>query len=782
VTTNIGRLPRFLRRQPQPASSTAFARGIERAGTPCLHAGRTDRLALPFLLILWCLAISSCSGTSPPSGSRKEPVATVAQAVQAPPKSTPWLIVLCTASDYTTLPAGQDVNFFRNLFARQGTGGLFNYWYDQSYGNVDLSGSVVTDWAPGPDPSYIAPSDGNRWIAAPPPNAPGSITGPQVVQDCINTQQGKQDFSKFYNFIAFYNVLVGTSAAPGTVIGGKTYEAVKADYAALGMASLAHEMGHGYGLDHSFADVITPCADNDGRPGAYCDPYDIMSFGATDSYSPGSLCLSPGVEGCLTGPGLNIWNRWQLGWIQPTPVAGIAKYRLYETPSWPATYTQTFTVAPRNHPELATVPNGSASGVWLGLVVPAHQDAWYTVEFVTSDGWEQGTHQVNGLFPSAPVLLVHRVYPAGPQIPYLLVDVGGTQTDTSHPFDDGAVRIALTGMQGSPLTATVQVSYSPGFATAQQNWLNAGFNGGCGGNFVADVTGDHKADIVGLGCGYVGVEPSTGTSFGPYQTWLSSSFNGQYGNFVADVTGDGKADLVGLGNGYVGVEPSTGTSFGPYQTWLSGTFNGQYGNFVADVTGEGRADLVGLGNGYIGVEPSTGTSFGPYQTWYGATFTGVYGTLIGDVTGDKKADLVALNQNSVVVLPSTGSSFGPPQTWLNQAFAIVPGKHVPTPFLADVNGDGIADLVGVGDGYIGVLTSAGSLEIRTVKSIGGGYETWSQMTFNGDFAACSSSWPAGPGAPGCPAAVAADVTGDRLADLIAFHSSSVQVLPIVKAP
>ncbi len=472
-----------------------------------------------------------------------------------------------------------------------------------------------------------------------------------------------------------------------------------------------------------------------------------MSARAVDRYS-GNLCLYPGA-GCDTGPGLNIWNRMMLNWIQSSPVAGIAKYRLYATPSWPATYTQTFTVAPRNHPELATVPNGSASGVWLGLIVPAHQDSGYSVELVTPDGWERG-------ITNAPVLLVHRVYLAS-STPYLLTEVGGAQSDTRHPFDDGVVRIALTGMQGSPRRATVRVSYSTGFATAQQSWLNAGFNGGCGGNYVADVTGDKKADLVGLGCGYVGVEPSTGTSFGPYQTWLDSSFNGQFGNFVADVTGDGKADLVGLGNGYVGVEPSTGTSFGPYQTWLSSTFNGEFGNFVADVTGDGKADLVGLGNGFVGVEPSTGTAFGPYQTWFNASVnTGVNGTLVGDVTGDGKADLVVLQSGSVVVMPSMGTSFGPPQTWLSTAFASAPGHDVPTPYLVDVTGDGIADLVGRGYNYIGVAASTGSSFA---------YETWSNLQVVDAFGTR-----------------AADVDGNGLADLVSFGSSSVQVLPILRAP
>jgi hypothetical protein len=110
--------------------------------------------------------------------------------------------------------------------------------------------------------------------------------------------------------------------------------------------------------------------------------------------------------------------------------------------------------------------------------------------------------------------------------------------------------------------------------------------------------------------------------------------------------------------------------YGPYQTWSTLTFNGQYGNFLADVDGDQKADLVGLGNGYIGVLRTTwpsgtengalrvGTSFGPYETWSTTTFAGTHGTLIGDVNHDGKADLVALNDSEVDVRTSTGSSSG----------------------------------------------------------------------------------------------------------------------------
>jgi len=74
----------------------------------------------------------------------------------------------------------------------------------------------------------------------------------------------------------------------------------------------------------------------------------------------------------------------------------------------------------------------------------------------------------------------------------------------------------------------------------------------------------------------------------------------QLGRELGDVDGDGRADLVGLGDGYIGAILSTGSDFGSYQTWWDGSFYGSHGTFLGDINGDGRADLVGLGDGYIG--------------------------------------------------------------------------------------------------------------------------------------------------------------------------------------
>src|SRR5438445_3311343 len=62
-----------------------------------------------------------------------------------------------------------------------------------------------------------------------------------------------------------------------------------------------------------------------------------------------------------------------------------------------------------------------------------------------------------------------------------------------------------------------------------------------------------------------------------YQTWWGGSFYGSHGTMAGDVDGDKKADLVGLGDGYIGVIRSDGTTFGNYETWWPGSFYGSHG-------------------------------------------------------------------------------------------------------------------------------------------------------------------------------------------------------------
>jgi REP element-mobilizing transposase RayT len=244
---------------------------------------------------------------------------------------------------------------------------------------------------------------------------------------------------------------------------------------------------------------------------------------------------------------------------------------------------------------------------------------------------------------------------------------------------------------------------------------------------VGDVNGDGMADLVGFGQNGVWVSLSTGSSFPTPTRWvqafdLAHGWTVQdYVRTVGDVNDDGKADLVGFGQNGVWVSLSTGSSFPTPTRWVQafdlahGWTVQDYVRTVGDVNGDGKADLVGFGQNGVWVSLSTGSSFPTPTRWvqafdlaHGWTVAD-YVRTVGDVNGDGKADLVGFGQNGVWVSLSTGSSFPAPTRWV-QAFDLAHGwtvqDYVRT--LADVNGDGMADLVGFGQNGVWVSLSTGS--------------------------------------------------------------------------
>ena len=168
--------------------------------------------------------------------------------------------------------------------------------------------------------------------------------------------------------------------------------------------------------------------------------------------------------------------------------------------------------------------------------------------------------------------------------------------------------------------------------------------------------------------------------------------------FVADVSGDGRADLVARekrrpGNWYVAT--SNGTTFAPQPVALRGwpVGGGAHELFVADVSGDGRADLVARekrrpGNWYVAT--SNGTTFAPQPValrgW--PVGGGAHELFVADVSGDGRADLVAREKRrpgNWYVATSNGTTFAPQPVAL-RGWPVGGGAH--ELFVADVSGDG----------------------------------------------------------------------------------------------
>lgn len=296
---------------------------------------------------------------------------------------------------------------------------------------------------------------------------------------------------------------------------------------------------------------------------------------------------------------------------------------------------------------------------------------------------------------------------------------------------------------------------------------------------VADINGDGRGDIIGFGQAgaYVAINSGNGSfgavsfalaNFGQDQGWTSYD---RFERSAADINGDGRADIIGFGQAgtYVALaNPGGGftaakfllSNFGQDEGWIS---TDRYLRGVADISGDGRADIVGFGQAgtYVALSNSNGTissalfslsNFGGDQGWSSADR---YPRVLADVNGDGRADIVGFGEAGVYVALAKGgggfgqasfvlSNFGQQQGWDSN------DHYLRT--VADANGDGRADIIGFGEAGVYVALANGSggfgqaiLEFNNLTPGAGG---WSSNNLYPRFAA--------------------DLNGDHHADLVGF--------------
>ncbi|WP_027344376.1 FG-GAP repeat domain-containing protein [Hamadaea tsunoensis] len=230
-----------------------------------------------------------------------------------------------------------------------------------------------------------------------------------------------------------------------------------------------------------------------------------------------------------------------------------------------------------------------------------------------------------------------------------------------------------------------------------------------------DFNGDGRSDIVAFNQGSAGdayVATSTGSSFaGTSVKWNDYFGLGGETTLTGDFNGDGKDDAVTFthgdsANGPAGADVyvalSTGGSFAGGVKWHDWFSPAAEIAAVGDVNGDGKDDVItfthdaivnGTANADVYVALSTGSSFGAGQKWQDFFAPAGEYPAVADVNGDGKADIITFTQGpstaaDVYVALSTGSSFGPGVKW-HDLFAV--GNEVPR--VGDVNGDGKADIV-----------------------------------------------------------------------------------------
>jgi M6 family metalloprotease-like protein len=334
---------------------------------------------------------------------------------------------------------------------------------------------------------------------------------------------------------------------------------------------------------------------------------------------------------------------------------------------------------------------------------------------------------------SAPGSTMSVVTGSGPAlvVPNFGYSAGGWRIDMHPRFmadttGDGRADIIGFGNAG----VYVSRANADGTFTAPQLVVaNFGYNAGgwrvdMHPRLMADTTGDKRADIIGFGNAgvYVSRANADGTFTALELVVANFGYNAggwrvdMHPRFMADTTGDGRADIVGFGNAgvYVSRANANGTFDAPQLVVGNFGYNAggwrvdRHPRFMADTTGDGRADIVGFGDAgvYVSRANANGTFSAPQLVvaafGYNAGGWRVdrHPRFMADTTGDGRADIVGFGDAGVYVSRANANgTFGAPQLVVGNFGYNAGGWRVDRHprFMADTTGDGRADIVGFGD-------------------------------------------------------------------------------------
>ncbi|WP_207905552.1 FG-GAP-like repeat-containing protein [Caulobacter sp. BK020] len=349
----------------------------------------------------------------------------------------------------------------------------------------------------------------------------------------------------------------------------------------------------------------------------------------------------------------------------------------------------------------------------------------------------------------------------------------------------GAVVSLRGGSALEPFAASTKAHVGFGTSAASGGWASQDLNP----RFLADVNGDGRQDMVGVGNSQVIVElgQANGTFGGGLvaSTNLTAAVNWTSQNIsprmAGDVNGDGRADLVGFGgdgtyvmlgqaNGAFGAVFKANAGYG--STGGAGGWSSQdaYPRFLADVNGDGRTDVVGVGGSIVLV--SLGQADGTFANGVVASsqFTGAAGwagqdrdpRTAADVNGDGRADLVGFADDGVyVALGQANGTFAASYKAIT-AFGYAAGGwssfNANPRYVKDMNGDGRADIVGYGNGalYVSLAQADGMFAPHQI--------------FSTPYVA-DAGW----GPQSIQPRMIGDVDGDGMMDLVAVGTDGVYV-------
>lgn len=195
-------------------------------------------------------------------------------------------VLLCKYNGAPT--PGRNRALYEDLLIDSGTGGHADYWSDVSGGSITMNGSTVRGWYTLDQTEAEARAYGGG----------GSANRIKKHTDCVDKarEQG-------YTPPSDHLVVVITSPRIDTF--GFDGGAFVGEDASVGV--IAHEVGHGLGLEHSYSDDTGFCSIDWASVAEYDDQWDVMSYANVFSRDLGVFGRG--------GPGLNAYHLDRTGWL-----------------------------------------------------------------------------------------------------------------------------------------------------------------------------------------------------------------------------------------------------------------------------------------------------------------------------------------------------------------------------------------------------------------------------------------------------------------------------------
>jgi hypothetical protein len=322
------------------------------------------------------------------------PAAATAAPVQG---NTGWSVLLCKFSDQPAEP--QNAQFFRTFLTEsgRGLGGVADYFADQSGGRITLNGSVVQGWYTMPHTlAQDAPLD--RWTRT---------------QKCIDAAAaGGYQVPAGNRVVTILNAPVDSGSVGGRVV---------LDPNAWNVGFAAHEMLHGYGIDHSYSNDPNYRNVSWSQPGEYDDPWDQMS--AMNIYSFTTARFGPSAVGLIG------YQRDKLGWLNR-----------------PQIFTFGADGVGSRTMSLTALESAATSGVKMVRIPfnPGDLFNYYTVEFHRKTGWDAGI--------PGDTVLIHEVRNG---IPYLIRNLSAPGRPPAQSLAANGVQISVGAHSGDAATVSI---------------------------------------------------------------------------------------------------------------------------------------------------------------------------------------------------------------------------------------------------------------------------------------------------------------------------------------